>query len=1066
MLLTQRRTRRRRLPGPAHVRLQVEALEPRRLLALAVGPPLPRLITEAEPNDTLDQAQNLGDLNTSPAVAVTGIIGNSPAAPAGVDWYHFRLDGPTDVQFTALASATDRLPPVLSLYVADPFNPGDPATQLGDRQLTQAAGIAPGGVTYLDRGLAAGNYFVAVSGAGNRYFHPFLAGSGYDGQTGAYRLDLAAAPLAVAPGDGPVVLASAPADGAAVDRSPEVIRLSLSAPIDPGTVVLGDNVRLIANPSGNFGDGNDMDVPLAAFNFSDAAVELQLSPAAPLPPGAYRVLLGGNSTTIDVALATPDGIGLGTDVGHPTGRDLAVTFQVTGVEGNTAPGAGADDTPTGAHQLGDVTATPLVQVAGSIGDDPTDPVPFNPADVDLYHFQVSGPGRYAFAAEVFAQRIGSPLNPAVSLFVQDPSDGRLHLLAANDDTMNPVKASNHHTLPLFADPAVFAGLTAGDYYVAVSSHKNVPDLNRGVFPGDNGVFDPEVSHSATAGTSVGDYVLNLGVRLDDQPPQIVAADPAPGAVLDTPPTELTVTFSEPVDLQQLAFRAYAQTQVGSLGAVSVGGPNGTVYFPRLEAFDPAIGQASFLLLDRLRPGSYALRLSGPDGLTDLAGNPLLGNRPDGSYVVPFTVSGVDNGPPYTERDPNDLGGQPQDLGVLFPHELQGNGVAIARRPPEQPAPGAPDTGDTYRFQVLQAQNYFLLLGGGGLPAGIRLTLTDAQGKSVVSKKQADKVSLLAFLQPGSYQVRVDGWTAAASPWVRYTLRLVLGGSPENPQPLALGPAPILRLQLALPATPTPPPAAPPPAPPVTPPASAPHLALTPATPAPAAVVPVPLAVAAPAPESTAPVLRQATDRLVRLPADLLAALGAGPLGGVTPATPTGDRPGAPLLSLGNLSGPRPSTAVSILAVNEKTPTDGGGNQPGEGPAGNPSAALFFLPRVFAAACPALLDLAGTAARRLGVLYQWMEVLLRPLPVLAPAPGPGGDSLLDDPETEDRTPDPGPGYGTQATRPPGVPLHQAEAQGLIGPMIFLGLGCVLVRSAARWRLRRSAIPTVRPRGEEP
>ena len=88
--------------------------------------------------------------------------------------------------------------------------------------------------------------------------------------------------------------------------------------------------------------------------------------------------------------------------------------------------------------------------------------------------------------------------------------GRLHPVAGDDDTQNATVATDHRSLPLFADPTVFAGLTAGDYYLAVSGRKNVVDPNLGLLPGAGGVFDPSVSHSGSAGRSTGAYVLNLG----------------------------------------------------------------------------------------------------------------------------------------------------------------------------------------------------------------------------------------------------------------------------------------------------------------------------------------------------------------------------------------------------------------------------------------------------------------------------------------------------------------------------------------------------------------------------
>jgi hypothetical protein len=294
--------------------------------------------------------------------------------------------------------------------------------------------------------------------------------------------------------------------------------------------------------------------------------------------------------------------------------------------------------------------------------------------------------------------------------------------------------------------------------------------------------------------------------------------------------------------------------------------DGTQYFPRLQSYDPATGQATLLMLDRLAPGQYALHLSGPLGLADFAGNPLVGNDASGDYVTHFTVAGTGVGP-HTDRGP-------QELGVLFPHELQGPGFAISS-----------DTADAYHFQVLQSQTYFFVLGGTSLPAGVRLTLTDDSGASVVTKVQADGVSLQAFLQPGAYTVRVGGWHAEVG---TYTLRVILGGSTENPQPLTVGPAPVLRLQLV---------SAPPPAsgsaPPVPAPAGGVQTAAAPVF-GPTAVVP---AVVGSAPRGP-----------VEAPSGLLAALGAGPVGGVGSST-AGTVARAPLFSL---TGPDEVTPPALV----------------------------------------------------------------------------------------------------------------------------------------------------------
>src|SRR5262249_3832887 len=145
---------------------------------------------------------------------------------------------------------------------------------------------------------------------------------------------------------------------------------------------------------------------------------------------------------------------------------------------------------------------------------------------------------------------------------------------------------------------------------------------------------------------------NLRLSPEDVPPRVVAVTPGPGDALDAPPPYLTVRFDEPVNLQELAFRAYQRTQQGGIASVYVQGADGELYYPRLQSFDPFPEQATFLMLDRLPPGDYALHLSGPLGLADFAGNPLVGNDPGGDYVAPFRVGGT-GAPPHTDPGAND-----------------------------------------------------------------------------------------------------------------------------------------------------------------------------------------------------------------------------------------------------------------------------------------------------------------------------------------------------------------------------------------------------------------------------
>ena len=123
----------------------------------------------------------------------------------------------TSASVVVLRQAAGDLVGVLSLYnTTEVFNPftleGDRFETLGHRLLAQAVGTSSAG-PQLVRNLAPGTYYVAVSGAGNPFFHPFVADSGYAGAEGEYTLQMTAADLGLDPTDGPAVLAVDPEPG-------------------------------------------------------------------------------------------------------------------------------------------------------------------------------------------------------------------------------------------------------------------------------------------------------------------------------------------------------------------------------------------------------------------------------------------------------------------------------------------------------------------------------------------------------------------------------------------------------------------------------------------------------------------------------------------------------------------------------------------------------------------------------------------------------------------------------------------------------------------------------------
>ncbi len=325
-----------------------------------------------------------------------------------------------------------------------------------------------------------------------------------------------------------------------------------------------------------------------------------------------------------------------------SGQDVTIPFQVNGIDGVVGATA-SDDAAATAQQLGDLTSSGLVQVAGAIGDDPF----VGANQVDLYHFTVSGPGTQSLTAEVFAGRIGSWLTPGVSLFRLDPVNGNLDFVAGDVESYNSAETTDGQSAPLYSDSLLSVSLTAGDYYVAVADGYNTPSPLEGQTPGSWGIYDPNQPGSAQFGWPTGPYVLNLHIQPAPAPPQVVSTSPNAGATLDQTPTQLVLTFNQPMNFVQAALQSLAVNSQDTTTAVYIEGSDGTVYFPRFVASDAAADQATFLMLDALPDGEYRLHLSGAAGLVNMAGIPLAGNVSSGDYVVPFSVDAPRAGPEAT-----------------------------------------------------------------------------------------------------------------------------------------------------------------------------------------------------------------------------------------------------------------------------------------------------------------------------------------------------------------------------------------------------------------------------------
>lgn len=454
-------------------------------------------------------------------------------------------------------------------------------------------------------------------------------------------------------------------------------------------------------------------------------------------------------------------------------------------------GMDSDNPVQRAYNLPDLSQNlgQMVSTTGFIGDDPYyAALGFDPGnDVDYYHFQVTGAGLYAFGAEILAGRINSALNPVVSLY-QENADGSFTLLDSAGITGNTAFPQ------LATDSVLYAGLTQGDYYLAVGSGFNIPDPNS---------FVPTLGYFG--GPTTGPYVLNVKLDKATVPSQLVASSLVEGKVLPSPPTQLVLQFDGPMNLQQLAFDTYfttLSTQVPLYITTSTGPP----IQPWFVSYDPTTNRATFQIVDAIPNGPAELHLSGGQTgfapLTDLAGQPIPGNDPSGDYVIHFTVAGPQRGTP---TDPTTwIGGVsanrdfPQDLGMLFPVELA-TGVTVQR----DRTPGPNRWGEYYRFDLEPnpVTSYtFSLTSPDGMPTDGVVRLWSGTTEDYLIHSPGSNI-YMANLDQGRYEIGVEWPNKDPQP---YHLVISLAGFLAEPATsLTLGPSPALLLRLA--SVPPPPP---------------------------------------------------------------------------------------------------------------------------------------------------------------------------------------------------------------------------------------------------------------------
>ena len=188
MANTRRASRGERRPT---FQADLESLEARSLLSADDWLGLLNPQRDSEPNNTLDAAQDLGSVQGGQNAEFIGRIGDGTDRSSDVDWFRFTLESTGRVQITSLPDAGETSTPVVLTLYGDQLAEFDPAVPLQHHLLGRSeADASSSSDARVDIQLEAGTYFVAVSGAGNRYFHPFAVDSGLLGATTDYGVSI------------------------------------------------------------------------------------------------------------------------------------------------------------------------------------------------------------------------------------------------------------------------------------------------------------------------------------------------------------------------------------------------------------------------------------------------------------------------------------------------------------------------------------------------------------------------------------------------------------------------------------------------------------------------------------------------------------------------------------------------------------------------------------------------------------------------------------------------------------------------------------------------------------
>ncbi len=515
-----------------------------------------------------------------------------------------------------------------------------------------------------------------------------------------------------------------PAPGMELTQGPTTVSVAFDRPIDPFSLGFNDVYLEQVAPDGST---TRLDLSTGVTADLDASrTRLVLTLPSTLGMGTYRIVLSGAS-----ALSGDDFSMLNSD-----GSDRVLSaFAVV------KPGVRLAD----AIDLGTLGPN-LGAVVGQLD------LAADPSAVALYRFTLPAGGDWRLGAEVDAQRNGSPLDAALTLF--DPNGQVL----STADFGRP-------DFPL--DPYLFAGLKPGTYYLGVSSTGNLPGQPGGYDPA-NGIAGNPASKAGGA------FTLQFVADPISRPTQVLDFGLDRANSQDPTPTGFHLQFSGSLQLPSQGSELENLVSHG-LEVVDDLGRSWPIAAVR---YDESQARLSLLFLDRLPAGHYTVRLPANAGLTDLAGRaPRAPGQPQ-DVLGQFTVG---NRPSHTAND----------LGTIFPSAtLTGLSREVDLTPGES---------ISYRFVNLYDALYSLQvdLNGGSLTVSY---LDPKTGAITSSFHLEDSRYLPVSLKVGDQVLRfsADGATPVHLSWKLSSN----GNSLEHLLQNGVGQGPALGLRLIVPSGPT------------------------------------------------------------------------------------------------------------------------------------------------------------------------------------------------------------------------------------------------------------------------